>query len=110
MITRCAPISAIVNAERASPVSLYWILLLVVLLEFSELLSPRAEVESVRMVDEPWRVAWMIVDRSSLVEIRVDDDEEVVDVDVVVDDDMIIFVLVFLGLGVWKRTKADDDN
>ena len=68
-----------------------------------ESLSPRAEVESVRMVDEPWRVAWMIVDRSSLVEIC--DDEEV-DV-VVVDDDMIIFVLVFLDLGVWK-TKADD--
>ena len=61
------------------------------------------------MVDEPWRVAWMIVDRSSLVEIRVDDDEEeVVDV-VVVDDDMMIFVLVFLDLGIWK-TKADDDD
>jgi hypothetical protein len=62
------------------------------------------------MVDEPWRVAWMIVDRSSLVEISVDDDEEVV-VDVVVvvvDDDMMIFVLVFLDLGVW-RTKADDN-
>jgi hypothetical protein len=63
------------------------------------------------MVDEPWRVAWMIVDRSSLVEISVDDDdEEVVDVDVVVDDDMMIFVLVFLDLGVWKKTKADDDD
>ena len=79
------------------------------LLEFSELLSPpRAEVESVRMVDEPWRVAWMIVDRSSLVEICVVDEEEVVDVDD--DDDMMIFVLVFLDLGVWKRTKADDDD
>ena len=75
-------------------------------MEFSDESSPpRAEVESVRMVDEPWRVAWMIVDRSLLVEISVDDDEEVD----VVDDDMIIFVLVFLGLGVW-RTKADDDD
>ena len=82
-------------------------------MEFSEddesLSPPRAEVESVRMVDEPWRVAWMIVDRSSLVEISVVDDEEVVDV-VVVDDDMMIFVLVFLGLGVWRKTKADDDD
>ncbi len=61
------------------------------------------------MVDEPWRVAWMIVDRSLLVEISVDDDDEEEEVDVVVvDDDMIIFVLVFLGLGVWK-TKADDN-
>ena len=104
MITRCAPISAIVNADRASPVSLYWILLV---LEFSSDESPpppRAEVASVRMVDEPWRVAWMIVDRSSLVEISVDDDE---DEEV---DDMMIFVLVFLDLGVWRRTKADDND
>ena len=70
-------------------------------------LSPRAEVESLRMVDEPWRVAWMIVDRSSLVEISVDDDDDEVDVD---DDIMMSFVLVFLDLGVWKRTKADDDD
>ena len=60
------------------------------------------------MVDEPWRVAWMIVDRSLLVEISVVDDD--VDVDAVDDDDMIIFVLVFLDLGVWKRTKSDDDD
>jgi hypothetical protein len=61
------------------------------------------------MVDEPWRVAWMIVDRSSLVEISVDDDDNEVVADVDDDDDMMILVLVFLDLSVWRRTKADDD-
>lgn len=58
-MTRWAEVSAIVNAERASPFSLNWM----------ALLPLRAISERERMVWEPWVAAWIRVERRRSVDI-----------------------------------------
>ena len=73
-MTRWAAISAMVNADRASPSCLYWIVVL--LLEEEFLSRASTDEERVWIVCEPWSVQCMRVDRSLLVEINFGEGEE----------------------------------